>query len=178
MIKVVLSLLLLAFAVGTASAELSVKVPDVSCGVGEDVNVPVVVENAQNLGSMDIVISFDPEVVKVKSVGKGELNKGILTSNVGDGVVAISFADSKGIDGDGEVAVISFEALKQGTSELKFESVQAYDVETHVDIKVTSQNGKITVEESSKEKESSPGFEIVIGAVALLGSLALRRRLN
>ena len=112
-LRLVLAFMIFLSTLSVASA-LTVKVSDATGAVGEAVDVPIVVENAQNLGSMDIVVAFDPEILKVKSVGKGELNKGLLTSNTGEGVVAISLADSKGINGNGAVAVITFEVLKAG----------------------------------------------------------------
>ncbi len=165
--------ILISLTVGTASA-LTVKLPEATGSVGSSIEVAVEVENAKDLGSMDIVIAFNPEIVKVKSVGKGELNKGLISSNSKEGVVAISLADSKGINGDGAVALIEFEALKEGKTALTIQSVKAYDVNTHVDIKVDKQDGKITVA-GVREEKKSPGFEIGI-AIAVLVALALKRR--
>ncbi len=171
-LRLVLAFMIFLSTLSVASA-LTVKVSDATGAVGEAVDVPIVVENAQNLGSMDIVVAFDPEILKVKSVGKGELNKGLLTSNTGEGVVAISLADSKGINGNGAVAVITFEVLKAGTSDLAIQTVKAYDVNTHVDIKVETQNGKFTAKEGGGK--STPGFE-VFAAIAGLGiAFAIRR---
>ena len=155
----------------TAQA-LVVKVPEVSASAGESVDVAVIVEGANELGSMDLVITFDPEIVEVMSVGKGELNRGLLSSHTTDGKLAISLADSKGISGDGEIAVITFKALKEGTTELKIESVRAYNVNTHTDIAVDATNGKLTV----SKPNATPGFEVA-GAVAAITALLIRRRL-
>ncbi len=168
----VLAALILLSTLSVASA-LVVKIPDASGAVGEAVDVPVVVEGAENLGSMDIVVAFDPAVLKVKSVGKGELNKGLLTSNTGEGVVAISLADSKGINGNGAVAVITFEVLKTGSSDLVIQAVKAYDVNTHVDIKVDTQNGKFTAKEGGGK--STPGFEVVAAIAGVSVALAIRK---
>ncbi len=171
-LRFILSLLILLSTLSVASA-LTVKVSDASGAVGDAVDVPVIVENAQNLGSMDIVITFDPQILKVKSVGKGELNKGLLTSNTGEGVVAISLADSKGINGNGNIAVITFEVLKAGTSDLVIQSVKAYDVNTHTDIQVETQNGKFTAKEGGGK--STPGFE-AFAAIAALAAAGWRLR--
>ncbi|WP_202319694.1 cohesin domain-containing protein [Archaeoglobus neptunius] len=166
------AIILILLTVGTASA-LTVKLPETTGGVGSTIEVAVEVEGAKNVGSMDIVISYDPSVVEVKSVGKGELNRGLISSNSKEGVVAISLADSRGINGDGAVALIEFKALKEGESPLTIQSVKAYDVNTHVDIKVDRQDGKITV--AGKEEKKSPDFEIGI-AIAALVTLALRSK--
>jgi len=159
--------------IGNASA-LTVNVQDATGSVGESIDVSIQVQDAQNLGAMDLVISYNPEIAKIKSVGKGELNKGLISSNTERaGIVTIGIADSKGISGSGEIAVITFEALKEGTSDIMILGVKAYDVNTHAEIEVNKQDGKITV--VGKEEKKSPGFEIGI-AIAALVALALRRR--
>ncbi|WP_456369404.1 cohesin domain-containing protein [Geoglobus sp.] len=169
----VLSLLVIA-TIGTASA-LTVKLPNATGSIGSSVEVAVEVEDARDLGSMDVVIAYDPSVVEVKSVGKGELNKGLLSSNTGNGMLAISLADSRGISGNGAVAIIVFDTLKEGESALKIQSVKAYDVNTHVDLRVEKQDGKLVVSGVEEEKKNAPGFEIWLVAV-VLAILASRRR--
>ena len=168
-------LLLVVLATMGAASALTVKLPNVTVGTGSSVEVAVEVEDARDLGSMDLVISYDPSVVEVKSVGKGELNKGLLSSNTGNGMLAISLADSRGISGNGAVAIIVFDTLKEGESTLKIQSVKAYDVNTHVDLRVDAQDGRIVVSELSEEKKDTPGFEIWLVA-AVLAILASRRR--
>ncbi|WP_158296903.1 cohesin domain-containing protein [Archaeoglobus fulgidus] len=174
-----LTLVVFILTMSVASAEMVVKIPDTSGAVGGTVEVPVEVENAQNLGSMDIVIVYDPTILKVQNVGKGELNKGLLSSNTGEGMVAISLADSKGINGKGSVAVITFQVLKAGSTDLTIQSVKAYDVNTHVDIPVKADNGKFeAVKGGAGTTGSTPGFELLLAVSALIAVGLFRKKIG
>lgn len=169
--KKILVFIILLLSICNVSA-MSLKVSDATGKVGEDVRVPIVVEKAENLGSMDLVIAYNAELLKVKSVGKGELNKGLISSNTNEqnGIISIAIADSKGINGNGEIAVITFNALKEGSSDVTIVGAKAYDVNTHLEITLNSTNGKVTI-----SGKSTPGFEALLAIVAFL-MLALRRK--
>lgn len=172
--KILLLFFFILISTATASA-LEVKVEDGSGAVGGNAVLSVTLRDAQNLGSMDLVLSYDPEILKVVNVEKGSLVKGLFSSNTEQaGVIAIGIVDSKGINGDGEIARITFEVLKKGESPIEFVDVKAYDVETHVDLKVTSENGIFRAEEgTAKEQKKSPGFEIGFAVLALMIILTL-----
>jgi len=180
-LRKILFVLFFVLAFTGVSSALTLKISDVQ-GSG-DIEIPVLIENAQNVGSMDIVVTYDPEVIKVKSVSKGDLVKGLMSVNTdNEGIIAIGIADSKGISGSGTLATIVFESVKEGESELVINKATAYDVETHVDIAVEKKNGKVTVlsQKSEKSEESAkgtPGFEIIylIAAISLVSLLRKRR---
>ncbi len=159
----------------SVTSALTVKLPETTGKVGSSIEVAIEVENAKDLGSMDVVVAFDSSILKVKSVGKGELNRGLISSSTKDGIIAVSLADSKGINGNGAVAVITFEVLKAGTSDLTIQSVKAYDVNTHVDIQAETLNGKFVAVEGSGAK-STPGFGLLSLIAAAYIAFVLRRR--
>ena len=166
-----ISVLLIVFTImATNASALLVKIPDEEIAINESTDIPIEVKDAANLGSMDIVISYNPEIVRAEVVSKGELNKGLISSKIEDGIIAIGIADSNGINGDGEVAVITFEGLRKGVSNITIIGIRAYDVNTHADIRVETQNGKVTVVEKGK----APGFEVLIVLLAI--SFAVLRR--
>jgi hypothetical protein len=173
--KIVCLLLIFTIAIiGTASA-MTLQISSAEGNLGDSIRVAIAVSDAQNLGSMDIVLLYNTSVLKIKAVGKGELNKGLISSNTNenDGIISIGIADSKGISGNGEIAVLTFEGIKEGTSEIAVLGVKAYDVNTHLEIPVDAQNGAVTV-----KQKSTPGFEIfsALVALALATSMLLRRR--
>ncbi|MBO8182394.1 MAG: hypothetical protein H0Z28_06330 [Archaeoglobus sp.] len=187
-LKIIAGLLMFFLLLTTASA-LTVKIQGGSGAVGSEASLAINVKDAKNLGSMDLVIIYDPEILKVKKVEKGSLVKGLFSSNTEKaGVIAIGIVDSKGINGDGEIAKITFEVLKAGESAIEVANVKAYDVESHVDIQVTAENGVFKAEKAEEkaettstptpapEEKKSPGFEIAIAVVALALVAAWRRR--
>jgi hypothetical protein len=188
-VRVLLLLSFLLISLTTASA-LTVSIPDGSGAVGDTTSISVNVKDAQNIGSMDLVIAYDPEILKVVKVEKGGLVKGLFSSNTEQtGIVAIGIVDSKGINGNGEIAKITFEVLKEGESRINIVDAKAYDVESHIDIKVTGENGVFKAEKAEKtgetdktekaptpaEEKKSPGFEAGFAVVALAVVLMLRR---
>lgn len=166
-------LLIFSLLIGTASA-LTVQVTNAEGRLGDSIRVAITVSNAQNLGAMDIVLFYNTSALKIKSVGKGELNKGLISSNANEreGIISIAIADSKGINGNGEIAVVTFEGLSEGTSEVAVLGVKAYDINTHLELPVDAQGGIVTV-----KPKGAPGFEVLTALAALaLASMMLRRR--
>jgi hypothetical protein len=181
----VLLLFTLFFTLLTTASAFVVKIPDSSGAVGESATISINVKGAKSIGSMDLVVSYDPELLKVVKVEKGGLVKGLFSSNTKEaGIIAIGIVDSKGISGDGEMAKITFEVLKAGESPINVVSVKAYDVESHVDVKVTAENGVFKAEKAEKtstpaptqEQKKSPGFEVGFAVVALMLALIRRRK--
>ena len=186
--KSLIGLLIFLILLNTASA-LVVEIPDSSGAVGKTATISISIKEANNLGSMDLIIAYDPEILKVVKVEKGSMVKGLFSSNTKKaGIVAIGIVDSKGISGEGEIAKISFEVLKAGESPIEIANVKAYDVESHVDVKVTAENGVFKAEKAEQAatptatpaaEKKSPGFEVAVGLIALalaLGSRRLRGR--
>jgi ribosomal protein S28E/S33 len=157
MVKKLLTLFIVLLAITTPVAGLAVKVPEITGLVGEVATVPVEIEDAKNVGGIDIAILYDPAILKVKSVEKGVVIKGLLSSNTDrEGIIVIGIVDANGMNGDGSIAEITFEVLKDGDTPIVVQA-KAYEVDTHVDLQVETQNGKFIVVE--KQKEDKTGFE-------------------
>lgn len=154
------------FVVGfAAAAQVEVNVSDASGSMDETVDVPITVNNAENIGSLDIVITYDPTILQVDSVSKGELNNGMISSNTNtEGILSIAIADQNGIEGNGEIGVISFSVVnEEGSSPLKVESLSVYDTDS-LELDAASEDGSFTVTESQdsdKSENGTPGFEFL-----------------
>ena len=93
---------------------------------GEQVTVPVRVDNADILASGDICIAYDPTVLRATEVSSDP--DMLLVSNVTEpGTVRIAFASVSGLNGQ-TVAEIQFEILADDISPLRFRDVELYNL--------------------------------------------------
>lgn len=176
--NLVLSLVMLAMigimiTAGIVHAEqVQVGISDASGEYESMVEVPITITGADDVGSLDMVITYDPDLLQVDSVSKGELNEGIISSNTNtEGILSIGIVDQNGINDDGEIAVISFTVINTtGSSPVIVESLDVYDVDG-LEIDASAQSGTFTVSKlSSDPKAESPGFELM---VLLLGIICI-----
>jgi hypothetical protein len=157
---------------GVSAIAMTVSTGTSSGGSGSIIDVPISVDNAKDLGSMDIIVSYDPSVISIVSVDKGTLNKGMISANTETtGMVSIGIVDAGGINGNGAVAVmkINITGSEGAASPLHIEQVLAYDVKTHVDIQTTTNSGTVTV------KKTGPGapLPMEVSLIALVAAVIL-----
>lgn len=147
LILYILALMMLVPPVFAANAELSIA--DVSGATGSNVEIPINLKSNVGIGSIDVVVSFDPTILKFDSVDKGSLsgNSMIDYNTKTSGSVAIAMADSQGLKGEGSAAVLKFTVLgKQGdTSIVKIESSSANEAATLVDVRLDTRAGNFSV---------------------------------
>ncbi len=162
---IIITLISLALFIQTTAA-LTITIPDTSGEIGKETRVSVIVEDAVNVGSIDLTILYDPSILEVLKVEKGDLVKGMLSSNTdNEGIITIGIADSNGINGDGEIARITFNVLSNGSTSVTIQNAKAYDVDSHADIEVTVEHGNFQAAAASTSQEGgggTPGFEIFI----------------
>ena len=140
-IAVTLGALFLAFAVGASPAtaqdgtSLSIDTVEVD-GSGQAVDVPVQATNFDNVGSISLVINYDPSVVSFPS---GELDPSDLISGAprsgfnatrpSPGEVRISWFDQTGSNpinlGDGTLLNLTFSTFAGGTSTVGFDEANS-----------------------------------------------------
>lgn len=146
-ISILLLILAMAFLISTATAGVIVTVNAGTAGEGKTATIPVTVSGASNLGAMDLVLTYDPTVLKFTSVELGDLStNGIVEGKeVQSGMAKISFADTKGISGDGNILKVTFDVTgKKGSTTNLGVSAQAYGLDLK-DIPTTAQGGAIAV---------------------------------
>ena len=123
------------------------------------VDVPIHLTGAANVGSLEFVLVYDPEVLQVANVAPGALaNAAVIGSNIlASGQVWVAVADARGIDGTGAVATVTFDIVgqKQGSTALTLEQVTAHDATTLVDILSGATAGEYVIEE---QKVTSPAL--------------------
>jgi hypothetical protein len=175
LIIVFFTLLCVSVMASIASAEqVELHIEDASGSYEAVVDVSIVISNADDVGSLDLVFTYDPTILQVESVSKGEINNGMISSNIDtSGFVSIAIADQKGIDEDGELAVVSFTVLENtGSSPLRIEELIVYDTDS-IEINAIAKDGIFTVTESTID--DTPGFIGVIFGLSLLIVLVVVR---
>ena len=119
-----------------------------------DLQVPIEVAGASNVGSIGVELIYDPDVLEATSVEAGELaSSAMLESNILiAGRVLIGIVDSSGISGDGPVATVTFNIVDgTGTSDLTLQNIEAADADTLVDILTTTSEGNVIAASRSVE---------------------------
>ena len=110
----------------------------IGCGKPDKVvDVAINLQNASNVGSLQIEISYDASVLQVMQVEAEELGENALIESNPDnpGVIIIGIVDSSGINGSGSVVSITFDVLEKDTAtSLTIKNVTAHDVDTLVDL--------------------------------------------
>jgi len=127
-----------------AAGAMTVYVDDTSGANGATIDVPISVSSTENIGAMDISLTYDPAVITATGVIDGELiaDADLIANYTGmSGVVNVSLASLDGINGTGAIAVIQFNVVgcENVTSPLTFSRADAYDL----DKPITDADGKV-----------------------------------
>jgi len=127
--------------------DMNVIVGPQEAGTGSVVTVPVLVNGAANLGAMDIQITYDPSVLTFTGAQMGSMSgNGFVESNAPQaGTALVSFVDTQGISGSGEVVKLSFSVTgASGSSSPLTVDARAYDLDLK-DVPLTAMSGMVTV---------------------------------
>ena len=115
-----------------------------------NVNVPIHLTGAENIGSLEFVLTYDPSVLEVSGVEAGGLAQSALFDfgTRSPGRLWAGLIDSEGINGDGPIAVVSFKVVGPGasTSPLALENITTYDASSLLDILTNATSGSFTVD--------------------------------
>jgi hypothetical protein len=138
-----------------ASATVRITPPVSDADVGDIFDVEVWIDNAEDLGSFEFKMSYDPGIVHVQtaqlgpllgSTGRTPVPLGPNIDNVA-GIMqlgAFSFGSQPGANGSGIIAVVTLEAVGNGTSALHLYDVQVTDTLGQVQ-DVTTDDGSVVV---------------------------------
>ncbi|MCK4732252.1 MAG: hypothetical protein KAT65_07320 [Methanophagales archaeon] len=173
---VVVLFLMFAFAftfVGEAvAATTTVSVADSSGANGDRVKVPINVAGASNLGAMSISLTYDSSVLKGIEADSGELatNALVESNEIEAGKMLISFADTRGISGDGTILEVTFEVIGDpGASTQIAIEAEGYDVDL-LDVPLETAPGTFRVVEKGM---GLPIIPIIIAVIIVLVILVL-----
>lgn len=101
------------------------------------VQVPINLENASDLGSLEFVLVYEPATMEFVGIGQGALGADpmIETNLRTPGKVWVGIIDPQGVNGDGSIAVISFLTLEggQADSPLYLEEIISHSATTLLD---------------------------------------------
>ena len=115
-----------------------------------NVNVPIHLTGAENIGSLEFVLTYDPAVLEVSGVEAGGLAQSALFDfgSRSPGRLWAGLIDSEGINGDGPIAVVSFKVVgpDASTSLLALENITTYDASSLLDILTNATSGSFTVD--------------------------------
>lgn len=124
------------------------------------VQIPVTLNNADNIGSMDLVLTYDSSVLRATEVRKGSLTEdSILESNIVDGTIRIGFIDMAGVSGSGSFVNVIFEVI--GTETASVETSK--DDKSSISLDPGFERMALTSATSSK---ASTGSELVMESVS------------
>jgi hypothetical protein len=163
-----------------SAAGLTVSVSDTTGAKGGTVEVPVNLEGASDVGSMDIVLKYDAAVLRAVAVEAGAIGKNaFIEANTAarEGEVIIALADSSGINGDGAVATISFEVTGDvgATSPLTLETVSVHNVDL-VEVITTTESGTFSVTAEAPPETGDASAAAILAITAIIIALFLIRR--
>ena len=116
------------------------------------ISVPILATRADNVGSLEFVLTYDPAKVELAQIERGLLSGDALidSSSPSPGRLWAGIIDINGITGSGPVAVVKFKIKDDadGTTPLSLESIAAYDANTLVDIVTRTTAGAFNIAEA------------------------------
>jgi hypothetical protein len=143
---------------------------DVEIQPGSRIEVPVQIEDVQDLYAIDIEIQFDPQVIKIQDADSDAdgiqpalgmfLDAGLTLFNSADneaGVIRFVMSQinpSEPKSGDGIILVLYIEGAAEGESDLE---ITILDLSTRAGDAISAQSvdGKVTVSEAAAAKEAT-----------------------
>ncbi|MDD5188248.1 MAG: cohesin domain-containing protein [Methanoregula sp.] len=130
------------------SASTILSIPAVKANPGDRFEIPVTCTDAVGIGSMNLKVAYDPQVVTVTGVKKGTLtSSSILDYHVESGTVVIALVDLNGFSGTGTIATLDGTATS-GTgsiSALQVNEVAVNNISTLAPVSVDVNNGQLTI---------------------------------
>ncbi len=112
------------------------------------VSVPILATRANNVGSLEFVLVYDPAKLELAQVERGLLSgNALIDSNTpSPGRLWAGIIDINGMNGSGPVAVVRFRIRDNvgGTMPFSLENVAAFDANTLVDIVTSTTPGEFS----------------------------------
>ena len=149
------------------AAGLTLTVQDRSVEPNGTVVVPIAVADAEDLGGVELVLVFDPAVLRFESTSPGSLaeRSQISSSQSGPGRIAIAVASPRSVTGAGPFLALTFTAVGSAgaRSPITLEPVRAVTVDGDT-VPVRVVNGTVSI--------GGPG-RTPLSPLAALGALAV-----
>ncbi|MFQ6063605.1 MAG: cohesin domain-containing protein [Methanosarcinales archaeon] len=124
------------------------------------VQVPINIKDAVDVASLDIIIKYDESALDASEVDNGSLTSNSILFNNTDvqGEVRIGLIDLQGINGNGSIATIKFEKLKNNIDKtsVTIDSVEAANINAK-SIQITIEGAR-QLNNKEKTKEIIPAL--------------------
>jgi hypothetical protein len=171
---------------GAQTADLSIDPTTQTSSTGTVVTVDVDITNVSDLYGFQFDLTFNPNVLQAVSSTEGTfLSSGGATyfvpgtnDNVGGTVAATAdtlLAAIPGVNGGGELAVFTFDAIGAGTSAIGIQNEILLDSNLNV-IPDTTTGGAVTVTSGTATAPEIDPASALAALTLLLGSMAVLRR--
>lgn len=179
--------LLCAFA-SPARGDITIRIPSSQAVVGAVARIPIIVERAADLGTIEATLTYDASRLEFVGVENGPLNTGLVEHQlVRPGELRIGCVAEPPLSGDGELFVVSMKVVGAGTASVTFDRVKLNAGSNGAEIPALVQAGVVTIGDAGgtppPPSRSQPGpvpraegLLVVTRAalgVLLAGSLAL-----
>ena len=175
---IVIALFILVFIIPQVTAEgFSITINDQSVSTGSQALIPIHITNAEELGEMNLEVTFDPSVLQFSSVDLGDISKnGIIeATETRPGTIGINLVDDAGISQDGDLLKLKFDVIgNDGTSStVSITPKGIYNLDKN-DIPAESSSGKITV--TGEGRKAPVSVHIPLLALSIMIFITIRRR--
>ena len=162
-VSTLILLLLFSFSgvVALADNTAVISAGNVSGSAGETVTVPVTIKDSGGMAGGEVVISYDPEILEIKSIKNGKvLNDILFMDNPALSKNSLKFLWAKAemvpIREDGEIALLTFFLKRSGKSDLTVAGADLLDINLN-EIEVKTESGAITVTADADSPASRNG---------------------
>lgn len=121
-------------------------------GGNGQVQIPVEIKGATDLGALHLELAYDTQSLSVVSVKNGEAaQEAILEYNINEpGKVVIGLVSVPGIHQDGSLVTVVFDVQKNaGSTNLNLENISAFDADNLSAISASDSSGSFSAEDKS-----------------------------
>ena len=125
----------------------SISLPDIAAHPGEEVRLPITIQDATGLVAGGMILEYNPDVIQAEDVLAGGLTSGTYwKANLSEeGVIRIAFAGDNEMSGGGTLFEIKMRAISEGDGEVKVERIYLF---MDWGVKVESGEVKVIPEET------------------------------
>lgn len=126
----------------TVEVNETISVPD------ETISVPINIQDAPNLGSLQVELLYDSNLLTATAVKSDTMaSNAMIESNLGSkGRVIIGVVDAAGINGQGPLVDVTFKVIgKSGSCPITLQKITAHEAANLTDIQFKTTDGSVTL---------------------------------
>jgi hypothetical protein len=161
--RVIISILLNLFLIGSFTPSTWAKelyIPDIKARIGQSIDVPVIIDQVDNLAGVKLVITYDPNILIFKKGSKTQHTSSLMhiVNDKTPGTLIVVMAGAKGLKGKKiPILTLAFEIKKDlkaiQSTELKITEMQLMSDQLK-DLTYGIRIGKITISDKQTKRDS------------------------